>query len=116
MVVTVGKSNKNFEAFVLLPPDARHAIDLLVGMRECVGILPSNPYVFALLSSDNPMSGHAHMQAVLKSCGGLRHPERINSYGLRRYIATVTQVNKRLRWFDVLISLKTATRCSVTKS
>jgi len=108
--MTVGKSRKNFTAFVLLPPDAKQAIDLLIGTRESVAILPSNPYVFALLSANNPMSGYVQMQDVLHSCGGLRHPERINSHGLRRYIATVTQVTHNVFVISIPTSLWSSSR------
>ena len=92
MVVSAGKSRKNVQAFVLLPPDARQAVDLLIKCRSTVGIPDSNPFVFARLTADTPLSGNTELQEVAQSCPGLRHPERITSTNLRRYIATVSQV------------------------
>jgi hypothetical protein len=92
MVTSAGKSRKNVEAFVLLPPDARQAVDLLIDTRSAVGVPPTNAYIFARLSSDTPMAGHTELQEIVNFCPGLRFPERITSKNLRRYIATVSQV------------------------
>lgn len=92
MVVNAGKSRKNVEAFVLLPPDSRRAVDLLNDMRSKVGVPLSNPYVFGRLLADTPMAGHTEMQELAQQCDGLDYPERITSRKLRTYIATVSQV------------------------
>lgn len=92
MVVSAGKSRKNVQAFVLLPPDARRAIDLLIDTRSQVGVPPSNVYIFARMSADTPMAGHTELQEVAQMCKGLKFPERITSRQLRTYIATVSQV------------------------
>jgi hypothetical protein len=92
MVTSAGKSRKNVEAFVLLPPDARQAVDLLVETRSFVGIPTTNPYIFARLQADTPMTGNVELQEVAMRCPGLVHPERITSGSLRKYIATVSQV------------------------
>jgi len=92
MVINAGKSKKNVEAFVLLPPDARSAIDLLIETRSAVGIPPLNVFIFARLSADTPMSGHVELQELAQKCPGLKYPERITSRHLRTYIATVSQV------------------------
>jgi protein subunit release factor A len=47
MVVNAGKSRKNVDAFVILPPDARKAIDLLIETRAAVGVPETNMFVFA---------------------------------------------------------------------
>jgi hypothetical protein len=96
MVISAGKSRKNVEAFVLLPPDARRAIDLLIETRGAVGVPATNSYMFARLKSDTPLSGNSELQEVVNCCTGLQNPERITSKNLRRYIATVSQVCKSL--------------------
>jgi hypothetical protein len=92
MVVSAGKSTKNIEAFVLLPPDARKAIDLLISTRHLIGIPTTNEFIFARLSADTPLSGNVELQEVAQSCPDLKFPERITSRVLRKYIATVSQV------------------------
>lgn len=92
MVVNAGKSRKNVEAFVLLPPDARKAIDLLIEARSKVGVPQSNVFIFGRLSADTAMAGHTEMQELAQKCEGLKFPDRITSRSLRTYIATVSQV------------------------
>ena len=45
MIVNANKSSKNVDAFVLLPPDARQAIDLLIDTRAQVGVPPSHLHI-----------------------------------------------------------------------
>jgi len=92
MVISAGKSKKNVDAYVILPPDTKQAVDLLNSTRPSVGIATSNPYIFARLNSDSPLSGNTDLNDIVAECPGLQHPERITSTGLRRYIATVSQV------------------------
>ena len=92
MVINAGKSRKNVDAFVLLPPDARQAIDVLINTRSRVGVPPTNVFIFARLSADTSMAGHVELQELAQKCEGLRFPERITSGRLRTYIATVSQV------------------------
>lgn len=96
MVVNAGKSRKNVDAFVLLPPDARNAIDLLISTRSRVGVPPTNIFIFARLSADTPLTGHTELQELAQHCEGMQFPERITSRQLRTYIATVSQVDKKL--------------------
>jgi len=93
MVVNAGKSRKNVEAYVILPPDARIAIDLLIETRSVVGVPPSNIFIFGRLTADTPMTGHTELQEMAQKCEGLKFPDRITSRHLRTYIATVSQVN-----------------------
>ena len=58
MVVNAGKSRKNVEAYVLLPPDARRAIYLLIDTQAHVGVPQSNVFIFARMNSDTPMACH----------------------------------------------------------
>lgn len=92
MVVNAGKSKKNVQAFVILPPDTRMAVDLLIKTRSAVGVPASNPYIFARMYADTSMVGHTEMQELAQKCQGLQYPERIGSRSLRTYIATVSQV------------------------
>jgi len=52
----------------------------------------ANPYVFARLSTNTPLSGNAELQEVVRECPGIKCPERITSTLLRRHITTVSQV------------------------
>jgi len=92
MVISAGKSRKNVNAFVLLPPDARQAVDLLIETRGVVGVPPTNSFIFGRLNADTPMAGHTELQELAHMCNGLKFPERITSRHLRTYIATVSQV------------------------
>lgn len=92
MVIAAGKSRKNIEAFVMLPPDARKSIDVLIKSRTVVGIPESNEYIFARFSENTPMSGHTDLKEIISLCPGLKYPNRITSTSLRKYIATVSQV------------------------
>ena len=93
MIIAAGKSRKNVDAYVLLPPDAKDAIDILLETRKAVGVPITNPYIFARMNADSPLSGTQEMTNVCESCPGLKFPERINSRNLRKYISTVCQVN-----------------------
>jgi len=57
-----------------------------------VGISSENPYLFARLNSNTPLSGNDDLKQIVKQCPGIQHPERIASTGLRRYMATVSHV------------------------
>ncbi|OWF40516.1 hypothetical protein KP79_PYT19055 [Mizuhopecten yessoensis] len=92
MVISAGKSRKNVDAYVLLPPDTKNAIDLLNGLRKDVGVRSTKKYIFARLSSDSPLTGNTDLRETVDSCPGIQFPERISSTALRKYIATVSQV------------------------
>ena len=92
MVISAGKSRKNVDAFVLIPPDAREAIDILLKKRDDCGVPTTNQYLFARINADTPLSGHTELANIVKKCDNIQYPERINSRGLRKYIATVSQV------------------------
>lgn len=92
MIISSGKSRKNVDAYVLSPPDAQIAVDLLISLRLDVGNSVNNPYIFARTMSNTPLSGNTDLQEESNSCPGLKFPERITSTALRKYIATVSQV------------------------
>ena len=96
MVISAGKSLKNVDAYVIMPSDAKSAVTLLNRTRHEVGVSTSNPYIFARLNSDSPLSVNSDLKQIVAECPGLQHQERITSTGLRRYIATVTQVSSKI--------------------
>ena len=55
--MTDGKSQKNKRAFVLLPPECQAAIELLLELREEVGICDGNEYIFARPNSLTSLTG-----------------------------------------------------------
>ena len=91
MVLGAGKSRKNVDAYVLFPPDALHATEVLISTRAGVGVPQTNPYIFARLSADSPLSG-GELSEIADLCPGLVHKDRITSTSLRKYIGTVSQV------------------------
>ena len=98
MVIAAGKSRKNVDAYVLLPSDAQRAVDLLIGTRADVGVPSFNPYIFARISTNTPLSGNTELQEVVSACKNIHHPDRITSTSLRKYIATVSQVGPCVRF------------------
>ena len=92
MVISAGKSRKNIEAYVIIPPESKQAIELLLSTREAVGIPPTNKYLFARLNANTPLSGHSDLRELVYQVDGIEKPERIHSTALRKYIATVSQV------------------------
>jgi len=86
LVVVLGKSSKNVQAYILLPPDSQKAINLLLDKRSAVGVPKSNKFVFARLNSDTSLTGIAEMREVSNSCPDLEFPERITSTKLRKYV------------------------------
>ena len=58
MVISAGKSRKNVDAYAILPLDAKVAIELLNSTRMAVGISSANPYLFAKINSNTPLSGN----------------------------------------------------------
>jgi hypothetical protein len=105
MVISAGKSRKNVDAYILFTPDAKQAITLLIETRESVGVPSTNPYIFARMSSDTPLSGNTDLREVVCSCDGLQFPERITSTALRKYIATVAQVITAFGLIKIIYSM-----------
>jgi len=92
MVLSAGKSRKNVDTYIMLTPDCKTAIDILLETRFAVGVSPDNKFVFARLNANTSLSGHTELQEVARSCKEIKHPERITSTNLRRYITSVSQV------------------------
>ena len=92
MVIVGGKSKKNIDAYILLPPETKAALLLLIEKRASIGIPTANPYVFARCNSLTPLSGGVMLAEVVALCDNLKKPEKITSRTLRKYVATVSQV------------------------
>lgn len=76
---------------ILLTPDVVKAMKTLVTQRSICGIPQINPYFFATLSEKGYLNGWQAMQTVSEAAG-LKCPKLIHSTRLRKYIATVSQV------------------------
>ena len=105
LVVVRGKSVKNTNAYVLLPPDCQKAIEVLLDTRDSSCVATSNKYMFARSNADTLLSGTTDMKELANECPLLEFPDRITSTKLRKYIATVSQVyNPFISWiFFVLM-------------
>jgi len=89
MVQLPGKRNRLMP--ILITPDVKAAMDVLVELRGHADIPTSNPYFFA----SNSPSGYIDHRRALKNVADVAHvvhPELITSTGLRKYISTVAQV------------------------
>ena len=64
----------------------------MVVILSMAALLDTNPYVFARLNADTPLTGNKELKDIATECPGLKHADRIKSTSLRRYIATVSQV------------------------
>ena len=93
MVISAGKSRKNVDAYVLLPPDGKKAVELLIETRNQAGVPLSNKFIFARMNADTPLSGTQEFKEHCMACPNLQYPERINSRNLRKYVSTVCQVS-----------------------
>ena len=75
---------------VLITPDVKKAMDLLLEQRNACQILKDNEYFFA-----NPANGHLDSWSVMNKnakAAKCEKPELINGTKLRKYCATVCQV------------------------
>ena len=90
-VVVKGKKGRGVP--ILLTDDLQSAVQLLITKRASVGIDDSNPYIFVnTLSADhNPLRGSDCLRKCVTECGASA-PDAITSTGLRRHIATLSQV------------------------
>lgn len=80
---------------VILTPDVKASIDLLLKTRQKVEIPASNPYLFPVTSrgSDKHMRAWDCMQKFATECNPpLTNPSSMTSTRLRKYIATICQV------------------------
>lgn len=77
---------------VILTEEVVKILDVLVAARSKVGISHENKYIFPRGSGLGHIEGHKCLRQFAFAAG-LQHPERIGSTNMRKYIATVVQVN-----------------------
>lgn len=95
MVESQGKQNKRIQ--ILLTKEMAAAIDVLIQYRSICGISKENTHVFA-----NQGMGHVNAWQVLQDLAKeaeCDEPKRLTATLLRKYVATVTQVNY-IRQYD----------------
>jgi hypothetical protein len=84
---------------ILLTPDVVRAMTTLVTHRSICGIPQTNPYFFATPSEKGYLNGWQAMRCVSEAAG-LKCPQLIHSTRLRKYIATVSQVQISITVLD----------------
>lgn len=94
LVVVCGKSRKNIQGYILIPPETRQAMDLLISTRSVpsVHVHPGNLYMFARINAQTAINGCVAMKETVSHCPNINHPQRITSTKLRKYVATVCQI------------------------
>lgn len=94
LIEVLGKSKKNVVAYILLTPDVKSALNVLVETRSnsLVSAPRENPYLFSRLNALTPLSGGQALYEMVRECPGLQRPDTITTTSLRKYIATVSQV------------------------
>ena len=70
MIIVAGKSRKNVDAYVLLPPDAKEAIDILLETRKAVGVPITNPYIFFQKHLLIGINSKTHASVILTNIPG----------------------------------------------
>ena len=89
MVQIPGKRLNNVP--LLLTPDVKAAMDVLVQTRSAVGIPVSNGYFFPSYSTNGHLDACQVIQKVVKHAG-VKNPEQITTTKLRKYVATMMQM------------------------
>ena len=84
LVVVFGKSKKNVQAYILNPMDAKDKLNVLITTRDEVKVSQTNPYIFARLNSDTPLSGITDLRDIVSACPDLKHPEKITSNNIEK--------------------------------
>lgn len=85
-----GKCNRRVP--VILTERTKKATELLIQLRDKVGVDPKNPFLFAIANYE---AAHLRAHFVLQRlCGevALKAPHLIKGTYLRKYVATVTQI------------------------
>ena len=97
------ESKRGHKVSVLLTPDIKGAMDILVKKRQEANINTNKKFFFARPSEDS-MNHIRHWDCLRKQCTGLKlkEPDLITRTHLRKYVATVSQVldlqEKELDW------------------
>ncbi len=81
---------------MLVPPEAKAALDFLIKKRKEMGIPETNKYLFATPYKDSHLQGHTVIQKLAHALN-LRQPKYFTSTNLRKYLATTMQVCTFLR-------------------
>ena len=90
--ITFSKKLSNTST-VLLPPEVKSAMDVLSASREKMGILPENPFFFAIAKkTTSKLCAWTVLNKYAEKSKASR-PELIKSTKLRKYLATTAQVN-----------------------
>ena len=71
--------------------DLKAAMDALMAHRSAVGIPDTNKFFFASYSQNGHLDCCQVIQKIGKM-GGVKHPERITTTRLRKYVATMMQL------------------------
>jgi hypothetical protein len=103
MVHLPGKGAGGRRVPLILSPNVVSAMELLAQKRECCNIPTSNVHFFATSSSNGYVNGWQVMQDVAVAAQ-LKHPQLIHSTRLRKYVATVSQVNIFLMFLNFDLS------------
>ena len=80
---------------VLLLPNVVKAIDVLMKIRDAVGIDGNNLYLFPTPTrgSKNPLRVYQCLTNVTRKVDGFKRSEHIKSMKLQKYVATVAQIS-----------------------
>jgi len=92
MVHLPGKGVGGRRVPLILSPNVVSAMEVLAQKRESCHIPASNVYFFATPTTNGYINGWQVMQDV-SVAAKLEHPQLIHSTRLRKYVATVSQVN-----------------------
>jgi len=92
MVLSAGETRKNVQNFVLITPEAREAIDVLIAGREAVGVPKTNRFLFAQPAANTRLTSLKRLVDIARGCPSLEYPERITPQKLREYMTSLSQV------------------------
>lgn len=89
MVQIAGKRINNVP--ILLTPDVKTAMDVLLETRAAVGIPSANPYFFPSYSEQGHLDPYQVLQRVVRQAG-VSNPDSITTTRARKYVATMMQL------------------------
>ena len=93
LIKTRGKRGAQY-VYLIVTEKVRDSLKLLIEKREEMGILPTNPYLFAIPNkTDSFIRGDVVMRKFANECE-LRDRKSFTSTGLRKYLATTMQVRE----------------------
>lgn len=76
---------------VILTPDVKKGVDLIVKTRNSVGVYNENPHLFARPYFNARSSIRAKLGEFATECGA-KYPQYITSTRLRKHVATISQI------------------------